>query len=119
MFGGGLALHALAIGLAVLPNALEAMSPGGTVMLEGPGHGHPRVQLQVWDTGSGFLTARLVQIVEPWYTTKPEGTELGLSIVQKIVTVYEGQITVESVKGQGTTFTLTLPRARGELIVSK
>jgi signal transduction histidine kinase len=47
-------------------------------------------------------------IFEPLYTTKPGGTGLGLYIVQEIVRAHGGQITVESVEGQGTTFTLTL-----------
>jgi hypothetical protein len=79
-----LRFRALAIGLAVLPHALEAMPQGGTVMLEGPGYGHPRVQLQVWDTGSGFLAARLVQIVEPWYTTKPGGQRWACPLCRKL-----------------------------------
>jgi signal transduction histidine kinase len=72
------------------------------------------VQLQVRDTGSGIPAARLAQIFESLYTTKPAGTGLGLYIVQEIVTAHEGQITVESVEGHGTTFTITFPRVGGE-----
>ena len=53
--------------------------------------------------------ATLAQIFEPLYTTKAGGTGLGLYIVQEIVAAHGGQVTVESVVGQGTTFTLTLP----------
>lgn len=49
------------------------------------------------------------------YTTKPGGTGLGLYLVQEIVTAHGGQVTVESVEGHGTTFTLTLPRDGGEV----
>jgi signal transduction histidine kinase len=68
----------------------------------------------VQDTGSGIPAERLGQIFEPLYTTKPGGTGLGLYIVQEIVAAHDGQITVESVAGQGTTFTLTLPRTPRE-----
>jgi signal transduction histidine kinase len=113
---GQVAFHAGTLRRAVLnllQNALEAMSQGGTVTLEGQGMA-THVQLQVRDTGSGIPVAHLAQIFEPLYTTKPEGTGLGLYIVQEIVTAHAGQITVESVEGQGTTFTLTLPRVVGE-----
>ena len=63
------------------------------------------------DTGSGIPTAQLPQIFEPLHTTKPGGTGLGLYIVQQIVAAHGGQVTVESQVGQGTTFTLTLPRS--------
>jgi signal transduction histidine kinase len=47
------------------------------------------------------------------YTTKPGGTGLGLYIVQEIVAAHEGEVTVQSPQGRGTTFTVTLPRAPG------
>lgn len=59
--------------------------------------------------GSGMAPDTLSQIFEPLYTTKPGGTGLGLYIVQEIVAAHGGQVTVESVVGQGTIFTLTLP----------
>jgi signal transduction histidine kinase len=68
------------------------------------------VQFQVQDTGNGIPAEQLTQIFEPLYTTKPGGTGLGLYIVQQIVDAHGGQVTVDSVAGQGTTFTLTLPR---------
>ena len=70
-----------------------------------------QVQLQVRDTGSGMTAERLERIFEPLYTTKPGGTGLGLYIVQEIVAAHGGQITVQSEEGQGTIFTITLPRA--------
>ena len=70
-----------------------------------------QVQLQVHDTGSGIPAEQLPHLFEPLYTTKPEGTGLGLYLMQEIVVAHGGKVMVESVVGQGTTFTLTLPRA--------
>ena len=82
---------------------------GGTLALIGQST-PTQVQLQVRDTGSGMPAEQLSRIFEPLYTTKPGGTGLGLYIVQEIIAAHGGQVTVESVLGQGTTFTLTLPR---------
>ena len=57
----------------------------------------------------GIPAERLATIFEPLYTTKPGGTGLGLYIVQEIVAAHAGQVTVESVEGQGTTVTVTQP----------
>jgi hypothetical protein len=110
---GTVAVHASTLRRALLnlvQNALEAMPAGGTLTLRGAGTA-THVQLQVCDTGSGIPEERLAQIFEPLYTTKPEGTGLGLYITREIVAAHGGQIMVKSAVGQGTTFTLTLPRA--------
>ena len=113
---GPVAFHAGTLRRALLnlvQNACEAMPQGGTLTLTGrstPTH----VQLQMRDTGSGIASAQLATIFEPLYTTKPGGTGLGLYIVQEIVAAHGGQVTVESGEGQGTTFTLTLPRGLRE-----
>ena len=96
--------------LNLVQNALDAMPEGGTLTLRGAGTA-THVQVQVCDTGSGIPAEQLTQIFEPLHTTKPEGTGLGLYITREIVGAHGGQIMVESVVGQGTTFTLTLPRA--------
>jgi signal transduction histidine kinase len=109
---GQVALHASTLRRAVLNlvhNALDAMPQGGTLTLAGQGTAR-QVQLHVRDTGSGIPAAHLAQIFEPLYTTKPEGTGLGLYIAQEIVAAHGGQLTVQSTEGQGTTFTITLPR---------
>ena len=95
--------------LNLVQNALDAMAEGGTLILAGQGSA-TQVQLQVRDTGSGIAAERLTQIFEPLYTTKPGGTGLGLYIVQEIVAAHAGQLTVDSKEGQGTTFTIALPR---------
>jgi len=106
------AFHAITLHRAVgnlMQNALEAMEYGGTLTLAGQGIAR-EVRLEVRDTGDGIPTERLGQIFEPLYTTKPEGTGLGLYIVQEIIGAHGGQLTVQSTEGQGTTFIVTLPR---------
>ncbi len=69
--------------------------------------------IQIVDNGTGIPDAVRQRIFEPFFTTKPtgEGTGLGLSLAHDIVTqVHGGQMSVESIEGEGTTFTVTLPR---------
>jgi PAS domain S-box-containing protein len=110
---GVAAFHASSLRRALLnlvQNALEAMPLGGTLTVAGQSTA-AQVQLQVRDTGCGIPVAQLPKVFEPLYTTKPGGTGLGLYIVQEIVAAHEGHVAVESVEGQGTTFTITLPVA--------
>ncbi len=110
---GTVAVHANTLFRALLnvvQNAVDAMPHGGTLTLAGQGTA-THVQLHVRDTGSGIPAEQRAAMFEPLYTTKPGGTGLGLYIVREIVTAHGGQVSVESVEGQGTTFTLTLPRA--------
>ena len=98
----------------LVQNAGDALSHGGTVTLTGQGTA-THVQLMVHDTGSGIAAEQLDQIFEPLYTTKPGGTGLGLYLAQQIVVAHEGQLTVQSVVGQETVFTMTLPRQAAAL----
>ena len=69
------------------------------------------VQIEVQDNGTGIPPDHLEKIFEPFYTTKKQGTGLGLATVRSIVRQHGGQITVASAVGAGTTFTVCLPRA--------
>ena len=73
--------------------------------------------LRVSDTGSGMNTAVQSRVFEPFFTTKPEGqgTGLGLSTCQRLVAAAGGKITIESEVGQGSTFTIYLPRILDEI----
>ena len=64
------------------------------------------------DTGCGIPPADLEKIFDPFFTTKVEGkgTGLGLSICHGIIQRLGGEITVQSIVGRGTTFTIILPR---------
>lgn len=110
---GNVSFHASTLRRALLnllQNAWDAMPAGGTVIVRGHSTA-TQVQLQVMDHGVGIASEQLSQIFEPLHTSKPGGTGLGLYIVQEILAAHEGQVSVESRVGQGTTFTLTLPRA--------
>jgi signal transduction histidine kinase len=94
--------------LNLLHNAMEAMPQGGTLTLRGRRQG-ATVHLDIGDTGVGIPSEQTTQIFEPLHTTKTGGTGLGLYIVQEVVTAHNGQVAVQSVVGQGSTFTITLP----------
>jgi signal transduction histidine kinase len=98
----------------LVQNALDAMPQGGLLTLAGQ-RTATHVHLQMQDTGSGIPAAQLATIFEPLYTTKPGGTGLGLYIVQEIIAAHGGHVTVESVEGQGSTFTVILPLSATEI----
>ncbi|MCC6487353.1 MAG: GAF domain-containing protein [Candidatus Hydrogenedentes bacterium] len=69
------------------------------------------VRVAVSDTGAGIAADSLDRIFTPFYTTKDDGTGLGLAVVHGIVTEHGGSIYVESSPGEGATFVITLPAA--------
>src|SRR5262249_38092440 len=94
---GQVVFHASTLRRAVvnlMQNALEAMEEGGLLTLSGQGTAR-EVRLEVRDTGPGIPTGLLGQIFAPLYTTKPEGTGLGLYIAQEVVCAHGGQLTVQ------------------------
>ncbi len=93
-------------------NAHEAMRDGGTltIALEAPPADASSVCLTVRDTGTGIAPDVLPHIFEPLYTTKVSGKGLGLAVAQQIITHHGGTLSVESSQGQGTVFSIHLPR---------
>jgi len=99
----------------LLINALEASPPGGRITVTARVCRHedrPGVATTVTDSGSGIPREVVGKIFEPFFTTKPtgQGTGLGLAICRDITQSHEGALSVESREGEGTTFTLWLPR---------
>jgi len=72
------------------------------------------VEMAVRDNGCGIDEEVRSQVFSPFFTTKVGGSGLGLSVCQRIVRQHEGQITLESIPGSGTTFTVTLPVSTGD-----
>jgi len=103
----------------LVTNAVQAMGDigGGQATLKAytaDGPGTPIVVAEVTDTGPGIPADALAQIWAPFYTTKTEGTGIGLSIVRSLVEQQNGAaITVASHLGVGTTFRLTMPALAG------
>jgi signal transduction histidine kinase len=131
--GDATRLHQVVMNLC--SNAIQAMSPGGRlgVALEAEDLSHDRalshgtlvpgryVRLAVEDTGSGMDEPTLSRIFEPFFTTKEvgHGTGLGLSLVYAIVIDGGGAIDVKSAPGQGSRFTVYLPRSPVTLIAAE
>jgi PAS domain S-box-containing protein len=97
--------------LNLLTNAREAMPRGGEIRITtGPDPERPgRLHLAVADTGPGIPAADLPHLFEPFYTTKPSGTGLGLAVSYGIVQDHLGTIDVQSTPGEGATFILSFP----------
>lgn len=98
---------------AVLENALDATVSPSQVRVEAahvPGAGHVRVE--VIDSGPGIAPADLSRIFDPFYSTKPRATGLGLAIAQRLVAENGGHLHVASPRGGDTAFAILLPEAR-------
>ena len=93
----------------ITKNAMEAMQPGGRLRIKTRADDDD-VYLLFGDTGSGIKSEDLVRLFQPYHTTKPGGTGLGLMIVQRIMREHGGQVGLESKEGVGTIVTLQFPR---------
>ncbi|HET7229111.1 MAG TPA: GAF domain-containing protein [Longimicrobium sp.] len=103
--------------LNVLSNAVKFTPTGGTVTMEAAAGPDGPVQIRVADTGIGIPPDRLESIFEPFVqlgrnlSSRHEGTGLGLAISRDLALAMGGDLSALSTPGQGSTFTLTLPRA--------
>ena len=89
-------------------NAIEAMPEGGTLRVSAR-YTDQNVTIEVADTGVGIPRQNLDRILKPFFSTKPDGTGLGLPLVARVVAAHGGRIRVESEVGKGTVFHLELP----------
>jgi two-component system sensor histidine kinase HydH len=90
-------------------NALQVMENGGQLTIRSSTRGDDSVVIDIKDNGAGISPDDLGKIFDPYYTTKPKGTGLGLPIVHKIIEAHQGQVKVRSTVGQGTVFSIILP----------
>ena len=100
----------------LITNAFQAMDGKGGILTLSTRSLKDSVEIKVTDNGLGIPQKYINKIFDPFFTTKKigEGTGLGLNIVYRIVTKYEGTLDVESKEEIGTTFTIKFPIRRGE-----
>ncbi|HCX02593.1 MAG TPA: histidine kinase, partial [Syntrophaceae bacterium] len=99
--------------LNIFLNALAAMPAGGRVSVSLAAQ-KDFMDVTVSDTGSGIAEEDLPRIYDPYFTSKPAGTGLGLAVVQKIMDAHGGVVQIESKAGIGTTVTLRFPMTAKE-----
>jgi len=95
-------------------NAFRAMSPGGLLkasLARVPAVDGARVRIDFEDQGAGITPEAMEGIFEPGFTTNAGSPGLGLSVCRKVIEQHGGSISVRSVPGVGSTFTLVLPAA--------
>jgi len=97
--------------LNLLLNAVQACDQGGSVLVE-CSEQDDTVSVSVTDTGKGIAPEILANIFRPFFTTKGNGTGLGLSLAHRIVEDHGGRIEVQSWPGKGSRFTVILPKKR-------
>jgi two-component system, NtrC family, sensor kinase len=104
----------------IIKNALQAMPQGGCLEVNCSLHDR-QVEICFRDNGAGLMPEEMDRIFQPFYSTKAEtqGLGLGLPICQKILARYDGQLEVESQRGQGATVRVLLPYAESGVLHGK
>ena len=100
--------------LNVIVNAIQSLSGAGEIRILTAAHGEHAVMLRVSDNGCGIPLAIRERIFDPFFSTKPTGTGLGMAIARRIIERHHGSIEIESEEGQGSSVTLILPACADE-----
>jgi signal transduction histidine kinase len=95
--------------LNILQNACQAMPEGGTVSISTTRDGRDLVRVSIADEGMGIPPESLEKIFTLYFTTKVDGSGIGLSVVYRIIQMHDGAIEVHSEVGRGTTVVVRLP----------
>ncbi len=95
--------------LNLVANGIEATPPGGEVVVE-VGRSAEEIQIAVRDTGRGMAPEALRRLGTPFFTTRQEGTGLGVVLARSVIALHGGTLRYESQPGKGTTVRATLPR---------
>ena len=95
--------------LNILQNACQAMPDGGAVAVRTERDGRDMIRVSIADEGVGIAPEDVDKIFKLYYTTKPDGTGIGLSIVYRVIQLHDGSIEARSEPGRGTTMIVGLP----------
>lgn len=93
----------------IIFNAVQSMPEGGNIKIITTKHDERYVKAEFSDTGIGIEDYNLERVFNPFFTTKADGTGLGLSLVQRIIEEHGGMVNVSSKLNEGTKFELLLP----------
>src|SRR6266850_1098741 len=96
--------------LNLLTNAREAIPHGGRIMIT-VASTERAVEISIADTGCGIPAENLPRVLEPFFTTKPHGNGLGLSICRSVLWEVDGTLTIQSEPGSGTRVHIGVPQA--------
>ena len=105
--------HLTQVLLNLVLNAIDATGKGGRIQIQGADDGSS-VIISVADDGRGIAPADQARLFQPYFTTKPQGTGLGLFVSRQIVEEMGGTLTFESTLDVGTTFRVRVPADRLE-----
>jgi signal transduction histidine kinase len=112
-------VHLQQVILNLVTNAMDAMTDTARgarrITIRTACAGGSTIKVSVCDSGPGIPEDKLGEIFDTFYTTKEQGTGLGLSVARTIVETYEGKIWAENQVGGGAVFHFTLPSIRGRL----
>jgi len=95
--------------LNILLNACQAMPHGGTITIAAAREKEDSVKVSIRDEGFGIRPSDRDKIFQLYYTTKPEGSGMGLPMAYRMVQLHDGTIEAESEEGKGTTMIIRLP----------
>lgn len=90
-------------------NSIQAMTGGGTLTVSTEKTDEESIKVVVTDTGCGISAENISRVFDPYFTTKPEGTGLGMAMSAKIVEEHGGSITFESEEGKGASVIVEIP----------
>ena len=100
--------------LNLLTNSRDAMPQGGRLLIAAL-RTESGLQMRVEDTGCGIPTENLAKVMEPFFSTKPHGNGLGLSICRSLCDLLGYRLEVQSEPGRGSTFSIVLLRTQADL----